>query len=80
MWQHHPSELYPRLAVPVLLLPADTGQAGWTERKRTAVAAAEAAIPSCRVRWFTGDHDIHAQYPGEVGDVLHEMTVDGFAP
>jgi pimeloyl-ACP methyl ester carboxylesterase len=78
MWQHHPTALYAGLEVPVLLLPADTGQTGWTERKRTAVEAAEAAIPRCRVRWFTGDHDIHAQRPDEVGDVLHAMTTDGF--
>lgn len=79
MWLHHPSELYASLEVPVLLLPADTGQTGWTERKRTAVEAAERAIPRCRVHWFTGDHDIHAQHPDDVGDVLHAMTVDGFA-
>jgi pimeloyl-ACP methyl ester carboxylesterase len=79
MWQHRPSELYAGMAVPVLLIPADTGQPDWTARKRVAVAAAEAAIPRCRVRWFTGDHDIHAQHPDEVGEVLHAMTADGFA-
>ncbi len=79
LWQHRPSELYAQLRVPVLLIPADTGQAAWTERKREAVARAEAAIPRCRVRWFTGDHDIHGQRPDEVGDVLHTMTADGFA-
>jgi pimeloyl-ACP methyl ester carboxylesterase len=79
LWQHRPSELYAGIEVPVLLLPADTGQADWTERKRVAVAAAAAAIPRCRVTWFTGDHDIHAQRPDEVGDVLHAMTAYGFA-
>jgi pimeloyl-ACP methyl ester carboxylesterase len=78
MWQHRPSERYAVMEVPVLLLPVDTGQVAWTERKRIAVAAAEAAIPRCRVRWFSGDHDIHAQHPDEVADVLHEMTTDGF--
>jgi pimeloyl-ACP methyl ester carboxylesterase len=79
MWQHHPSELYAGLEVPVLLVPVDTGQTGWTERKRSAVLAAEAVIPCCRVHWFTGDHDIHAQHPDEVADVLHATTTDGFA-
>ncbi len=79
MWQHRPSELYAGIRVPVLLIPADTGDAGWTERKRSAIEAAEAAIPRARVRWFTGDHDIHAQRPDEVGDVLHAMTADGLA-
>lgn len=78
MWEHHPSALYRGLEVPVLLVPADTGQAAWTERKREAVDHAVAAIPRARVRWFEGDHDIHAQHPDELGDVLHETTSDGF--
>jgi len=35
-------------------------------------------IPNARVRWFTGDHDIHAQRPTELADAMHEMTADGF--
>ena len=78
LWDHRPAERYAAIAAPVLLIPADTGDLAATDAKRRAVAAAEAAIPRARVRWFTGDHDIHAQHPSEVGDVLHEATVDGF--
>jgi pimeloyl-ACP methyl ester carboxylesterase len=78
LWEHHPSARYPGLAVPVLLAPADGGDTGRSSRKRLAVDEAAAAIPRARVRWFMSDHDIHAQHPDELADVLHEMTTDGF--
>jgi pimeloyl-ACP methyl ester carboxylesterase len=78
LWEHHPSALYERLAVPILLVPADTGDPEWTEAKRGEVAAALAAIPNARAHWFTGDHDIHAQRPAELAGVMHDATADGF--
>ena len=69
------------MAVPVLLVPVDLGETDRTdrtERKRRDVGAALAAIPNVRVRWFTGDHDIHAQRPDELADMLHDLTTDGF--
>ena len=30
LWEHHPSAVYPRVAAPVLLAPADTGDPEWT--------------------------------------------------
>ncbi len=78
LWEHHPSRRYGEVGVPVLLVPADTGEPDWTERKRRDVDAALAALPNARARWFTGDHDIHAQRPDELGDVMHTMTMNGF--
>ncbi len=78
LWEHHPSERYPRLAAPVLLAPADSGDHAWTRRKQGAVDVAAKAIPDARVRWFVGDHDIHAQHPAELATVMDEMTADGF--
>jgi pimeloyl-ACP methyl ester carboxylesterase len=78
MWDHHPSAEYATIAVPVLLAPADGGEGDRMQRKRRDVAAADAAIPRARVRWFIGDHDIHAQHPGELASVMHAMTIDGF--
>jgi len=77
-WEHHPTERYRDLVVPVLLAPADGGDADWTQRKRRDVEAAAAAIPRARIRWFVGDHDIHAQHPDELASVMHDMTTDGF--
>lgn len=80
LWEHHPAALYARLKVPALLIPADGGKSDWSDRKRPAVEAAQAAIPHARTHWVTGDHDLHAQHPQEVAKLLHEMTVGGFVP
>ena len=77
LWEHHPPERYAAVTVPVLLLPADTGDASWTERKRREVAGAAAALRNVRTRWFTGDHDVHAQHPDELADAMSDMTADG---
>ena len=78
LWGHHPSELYAGIPVPVLLVPADGGDVDRTRRQRARVDAAAAAIPSARVRWLAGDHDIHAQSPDELASVMHDATTDGF--
>lgn len=78
LWEHRPSELYAGLAVPVLLAPADGGESDRTRKKRGDVDTAATIIPRARVRWFTGDHDIHAQHPAELAGVMHDMTADGF--
>jgi len=78
MWEHHPSELYSGLAVPVLLAPADGGGGDRVVRKRRDVEAAATIIPDARVRWFTGDHDIHAQHPAELAGVMDDLCANGF--
>jgi pimeloyl-ACP methyl ester carboxylesterase len=78
LWEHRPAALYPRVTAPVLLVPADTGAADWTERKRHDVAAAAAALPNARVRWFAGDHDLHAQHPAALADAMASLVREGF--
>jgi len=81
LWEHHPSERFGGISVPVLLVPADGGEHDGGDRARRRIgdiAAAAALIPNVRVRWFTGDHDIHAQQPDELAAVMHAMTADGF--
>ena len=78
LWDHRPSERYAAVGVPVLLVPADTGSGDRPGRKQASVDAAAGAIPSARVHWFVGDHDIHAQHPREVGDLFHAAVIDGF--
>ena len=56
---------------------SEDGDADRDLRKRRDVEAASELITASRVRWFTGDHDIHAQRPDELSSVMHEMVVDG---
>ena len=78
LWEHRPSERYAHLGVPVLLAPADGGERDGMHRQRARVEAAAGAIPNARVRWFTGDHDIHAQHPDELAGVMRDLVADGF--
>ena len=86
LWEHRPSTRYAGIGVPVLLVPAgpdgrsstDKAASDWTRRKRRDVKTAAAAIPNASVRWLTGDHDLHAQHPRELAEVMLEMTTNGF--
>jgi pimeloyl-ACP methyl ester carboxylesterase len=79
LWEHHPPEIYSRVTVPVLIVPAATSDQAWTVMKRPAVAKAEAALPHARVHWFEGaDHDVHVQKPGELAAVMLEELRSGF--
>jgi pimeloyl-ACP methyl ester carboxylesterase len=64
MWNEPPTDLFPKLEVPVLFLVASA-------RMRAAVEAAVAAVPDGRAMYLEGaDHDVHAQRPTEVADAL----------
>jgi pimeloyl-ACP methyl ester carboxylesterase len=72
LYEGDPALLYPKVSVPVLLVPA-TGEVphpGEDARKaatRAAVTAALAALPDGRARWYPGaDHDLHAQFPDQL--------------
>ncbi|MBW3615718.1 MAG: alpha/beta fold hydrolase [Actinobacteria bacterium] len=74
LWEHRPATLYPLVEVPVLLLPCDDG----SSRKRDEVAAAEAGLARSRTLWQPADHDVHAQHPEKVADLLLGCVDDGF--
>ena len=86
LWEHRPSTRYAGIGVPVLLVPAgadgrssaDKAATDWTRVKSRDVEAAAAVIPNARVRWLAGDHDVHAQHPHELADVMLEMTTNRF--
>lgn len=77
MWEQRVGELYPHVDDPVLLLPCDDGSP-WADRKRIEVAAAEAALPRSRTVWFDAGHDVHAEKPEELTQVLLDAIDDGF--
>jgi pimeloyl-ACP methyl ester carboxylesterase len=81
MWEQDTTALWRSLRVPALIAPVDGGEDDWTKAKRagadTAVAAASATGTPVNVRWFTGDHDIHAQRPAEVAAAMLEAEAAG---
>ena len=79
LWQHRPSELYPRIERPVLFVPADSGDVAWTRNKDQAVDEALRVLPKARVHWFRpAHHDVHAQHPVPVAEVLVANLRNGF--
>ncbi len=78
LWEQRPPELYGHIDVPVLLIPADTGDAAWTSDKRRDVDVAARALPRSRVQWLTGDHDLHAEQPDTVAAALLRAVADDF--
>nr|MDT0660547.1 alpha/beta fold hydrolase [Micromonospora sp. DSM 115978] len=84
LWDDPPTRWYPRVEVPVLLLPAiPAANPEWARRVREWVGEARAALPLATVReYLDADHDIHAQHPERLaGDLLDlARTVDASAP
>ena len=70
LWEHRPSAVIPTLDVPVLLVLAHSGD-DWDEQKRAVAQEVSAASAMVSVEWFTGDHDLHVQFPVELAELLH---------
>ncbi len=80
LWDHHPSQRYELIADPVWWLVAEQpdGAIGWSARKHESLAVAQSSLKQCRVTWMLGDHDLHAQYPDRVADLLVAGVTEGF--
>ena len=83
LWAHRPTELYPRLGVNTMLVPCEpadpTGRAsGRARAKRAGVVRIAALNRRVRVQWFQADHDVHAQHPGQIAELLHAQIESGF--
>lgn len=80
LWDHRPSERYPLIREPVLFLNADVpDEAGpeqrqWRRTKDAGMQRAQRALARVRVEWMVGDHDLHAQYPHGVADLLLDFV------
>lgn len=72
LWDHHPADRYPLITDPVLFITADDAAApvDWRARKVVSLDAAEVGIDRAEVRWIVGDHDLHAQFPVQIADML----------
>jgi pimeloyl-ACP methyl ester carboxylesterase len=81
LWEHRPSQRYSTVKVPVLLLPAeDPSNQRWMAGKRDDVARAAAALERSVTHWIAGDHDLHAQHPDLVAELIHDATGPALFP
>jgi pimeloyl-ACP methyl ester carboxylesterase len=81
MWDQRLAARYPYVKVPVLLIPAEDGaNQRWMAGKRDEVTRAGAALERSSTRWIAGDHDLHAQYPDLVAELIHTATGPAFSP
>jgi pimeloyl-ACP methyl ester carboxylesterase len=81
MWEHRPSERYPHVNVPVMLVPAESDSvpgARWMGVKRDQIARAERSLAVSLTRWMRGDHDLHAQHPVQVAELVHSAADSTF--
>lgn len=79
LWNHHPSDRYPLVDVPVLIVPADDpANPRWMAGKRDEVARAAKTLKRSHTHWIEGDHDLHAQHPDVVADLIHRAAAPGF--
>ena len=71
LWEHKPSTRFAEVTVPVVIIPAeDQSNQRWMQGKRDSVERAAKTIPNALVRWIPGDHDLHAQHPELVAELL----------
>ena len=85
LWEHKPSELYGRVNLPVLIMPArrergpDEPPAARRFRREESVDAASAKFPASKVVWLEDSiHDVPLQRPELVADVITQHYEDGF--
>jgi pimeloyl-ACP methyl ester carboxylesterase len=70
LWEHHPSQRWPLVTMPVLLIPSVLSDDDGIEAAEAGVAPGQ-----LRVARFPGaDHDVHVQHPVEVADLLHAFA------
>ncbi len=73
LWEHRPFEVMPSVATPVLIIVADDGSPSFP--KTEPVERSLDLLPTARAEWFRpAHHDVHAQKPVEVADLLHRAV------
>lgn len=73
LWEHDPTLVYPRVAVPVLLVGARNARDDHARAvaREDRLDAAVRGLSRAQVAWFDGaDHDIHAQRPAELAATM----------
>ena len=83
LWDHKPSELYPMVECPVLLMPAmqRNGESSPTRRfwREQAIARAESLLPRSKTVWMEDSiHDVPLQRPSLVASTIADHIVGGY--
>ncbi len=77
LWQFSPFETCANVKVPILFVPAGSGAQQDTEKKDGLQRLSKIAMRS-RAVWFDpADHDIHAQFPKQLSNLLHAELSTG---
>ncbi|MEZ5230077.1 MAG: alpha/beta hydrolase [Acidimicrobiales bacterium] len=75
LWEHDPFERFAHVSAPLLLIGADDGTG--PSDKHEAIDRAVALAPVARSVWFRpAHHDVHAQKPDEVAELLLRAADD----
>jgi 2-succinyl-6-hydroxy-2,4-cyclohexadiene-1-carboxylate synthase len=84
LWDQQVSNLFPRVACPVLLMPARREEetrtsAGTREEKEAQLTKALELLPQARLVWMEDSiHDVPVQRPVEVARVIRDAARKGF--
>ena len=83
LWDHRPSELYPQVSCPVLLMPArrkgDTSPQARRWRREESIARAESLLPVAKTVWMEDSiHDVPIQRPELVASTIADHLSGGF--
>ena len=82
-WDQRPSQIFPRVQRPVLLMPTrgggDRSSVEWKERSEKAMTAAGTGLPVSKTVWLEDSvHDVPLQRPGLVAGVIADAYKSGF--
>ncbi len=82
LWDHKPSQLYPTLQCPVLMLPARQSTPDAMDRRfrrEESMARAASLIPTSKTVWLEDSiHDVPLQRPELVANTIREHIKSGF--
>ena len=82
LWDHKPSQLYPTLRCPALMLPARQSSPDAHDRRfrrEESIAKAASLLPVSKTVWLEDSiHDVPLQRPELVADTIREHIVGGF--
>ena len=83
LWDHRPSQLYPNIRCPVLLMPArqkgDDSPQARRFRREESIARAESLLPKGKTVWMEDSiHDVPIQRPELVASTIADHINSGF--